>query len=86
LQRFQEIRLKVDIEEMRDRDYDVIIIGGGVGGLVCGDLLSKRGYRVLILEKNYQVGGYCQSSKRKGYTFNAGVVDVGGLWEKGLTF
>ena len=80
---FKKYDWKVDIEGMKDKDYDVIVIGSGVGGLICGALLSKRGYRVLILEKNHQVGGYCQSFKRKGYTFNAGVVDVSGLWEKG---
>lgn len=29
------------------------------------------------------MGGYCSSFKRKGFTFNAKVEDVSGLWEKG---
>ena len=64
-------------------EYDVIIVGSGIGGLTCGALLSKRGYRVLVLEQHSQVGGYCSSFKRKGFVFNTGVVDVSGLWEKG---
>ncbi|RSN67748.1 FAD-dependent oxidoreductase [Candidatus Korarchaeum cryptofilum] len=64
-------------------DYDVIIVGSGIGGLTCGALLSKRGYRVLVLEQYYQVGGYCSSFRRKGFVFNSGVEDVSGLWEKG---
>ncbi|MEM2636806.1 MAG: NAD(P)/FAD-dependent oxidoreductase, partial [Candidatus Korarchaeota archaeon] len=46
-------------------------------------LLAKRGYKVLVLEQHYLVGGYCSSFKRGGFTFNAGVEDVSGMWEKG---
>jgi len=70
-----------------ENEYDVIIVGSGIGGLACGALLSKRGYRVLVLEQHSQVGGYCSSFKRKGFVFNAGVEDVSGLWERGpLTY
>ncbi|MEN2974866.1 MAG: NAD(P)/FAD-dependent oxidoreductase [Candidatus Caldarchaeales archaeon] len=64
-------------------EYDVIIVGAGIGGLACGALLSKRGYRVLVLEQHFQVGGYCSSFQREEFTFNSGVADVSGLWEKG---
>lgn len=66
-----------------ENEFDVIIVGSGIGGLTCGALLSKRGYKVLVLEQHYQVGGYCSSFKRKGFVFNTGVEDVSGLWEKG---
>lgn len=43
---------------MSSRDVDVIIIGGGIGGLVTGAILAKReGYRVLLLEKEKYLGG-----------------------------
>ncbi|MDW8010153.1 MAG: NAD(P)-binding protein, partial [Sulfolobales archaeon] len=64
-------------------EYDVIVVGAGVGGLTCGSLLARRGFRVLVLEQHYQVGGYCSSFRRKGFTFNTGVEDVSGLWERG---
>jgi len=35
----------------KENEYDVIIIGSGIGGLICGALLSKRGYKVLVLEQ-----------------------------------
>lgn len=71
----------------QENEYDVIIIGSGIGGLSCGALLSKRGYKVLVLEHHYQVGGYCSSFKRKGFIFNCGVEDVSGLWQRGpLTY
>jgi len=76
--------VKVDPKRpKREGEYDVIIIGSGIGGLSCGALLSKRGYKVLVLEQHYQVGGYCSSFKRKGFVFNTGVENVSGLWEKG---
>ena len=67
----------------KDNEYDVIIIGSGIGGLTCGALLSKRGYKVLVLEQHYQVGGYCSSFKRNNFIFNTGVENISGLWEKG---
>ena len=43
---------------MSSKDVDVIIIGGGLGGLVTGAILAKReGYRVLLLEKEKCLGG-----------------------------
>ena len=38
-------------------NYDVAIIGSGINALVCAALLSKRGKRVLVLERNDQLGG-----------------------------
>lgn len=36
--------------------YDVIIVGAGPGGLHCGEILSRNGATVLILEKNIIIG------------------------------
>ncbi|WP_258188327.1 phytoene desaturase family protein [Candidatus Hakubella thermalkaliphila] len=81
-------RVKVDPQKPKgENEYDVIIIGSGLGGLTCGSLLSKRGYKVLVLEQHYRVGGYCSSFQRRGFVFNTSVEDVSGLWEKGpLTY
>jgi len=35
----------------------VAVIGGGAGGLMCAYVLSKKGYRVTILERNPELGG-----------------------------
>ena len=66
-----------------DNEYDVIVVGSGIAGLTCGALLSKRGYKVLVLEQHHQVGGYCSSFMRKSFVFNVGVENISGLWEKG---
>ncbi|MCC7524765.1 MAG: NAD(P)/FAD-dependent oxidoreductase [Chitinophagaceae bacterium] len=59
--------------------YDAVIIGSGIGGLVCGGILSKEGYRVCILEKNKQIGGSLQTFSREKEIFDSGVHYVGGL-------
>lgn len=63
--------------------YDTLVIGAGMGGLVAGSLLAKKGLRVLIFEKEKQVGGYVVSFKRKGLTIDATGAFVGGCQEGG---
>lgn len=65
------------------KQYDAIIIGGGMGGLTAASLLARRGRRVLLLEKEGQAGGYVISFKRKGYTFDATGSFIGGCHEGG---
>lgn len=36
--------------------YDVVVIGGGPGGLHCGRILSENGVKTLILERKTQIG------------------------------
>ena len=64
------------------QDYDVIIIGSGMGGLVCGNLLMQEGFKVCVLEKNRQIGGCLQTYVRDRVIFDSGVHYLGGL-EKG---
>jgi heterodisulfide reductase subunit A-like polyferredoxin len=54
-----------------DRSYDAVIIGAGIGGLICANLLAREGLSVLLIEQHYMVGGYCSTFRRKGYTFDA---------------
>ena len=61
--------------------YDIIIIGGGLGGLVCGCILSRAGKRLLVLEKGKHTGGCIQSYRRGGMEFDTGFHYVGGLEE-----
>src|SRR5215468_783440 len=51
--------------------YDAIIIGSGIGGLFCGNILAKAGLKVLLLERHYMLGGFCSTFRRKGFIFDA---------------
>jgi all-trans-retinol 13,14-reductase len=61
------------------KKFDVIIIGSGIGGLVCGAVLSREGFSVCILEKNKQIGGNLQTFVRDKVIFDSGVHYIGGL-------
>ena len=62
----------------------VIIIGGGVGGLFCGAILSKEGYDVKIFEQHYKIGGGMHHFKREGVEFETGMHVVGTFQEGGV--
>lgn len=53
-------------------DYDVIVIGGGISGLLSALTLSKHGKKVLVLEKNSTVGGNCNSYRVDGFQVDTG--------------
>jgi len=66
-----------------DTKYDAIIIGAGIGGLVCGCYLAKKGLKVLIVEQHYKPGGYCSSFEREGCIFDATVHSLSSFRNKG---
>lgn len=55
----------------------IIIIGSGLGGLSCGVILAKNGYRVTVLEQGAQVGGCLQCFSRGGAKFETGMHFIG---------
>jgi len=65
-------------------DFDCIVIGGGIGGLCTAARLAAKGAHVLLLEKNKTPGGYLQSFKRKGVTFDSSVDCFSGFDKKGV--
>ena len=69
---------------MKTNKYDVIIIGGGLGGLTCGCYLSKAGLKVLGIEKNEKAGGYCTYFERNGTSFEAGPHYIGSCSSRGI--
>lgn len=63
----------------KDEHFDAVIIGSGLGGLACGTVLAKEGYKVCVIEKNKQIGGNLQTFVRDRVVFDSGVHYVGGL-------
>ncbi|MGF1450666.1 MAG: phytoene desaturase family protein [Opitutales bacterium] len=47
-------------------EYDVVVIGSGLGGLTAANTLGKMGRRVLVVEHHYQFGGLATWFKRPG--------------------
>ena len=60
-------------------NYDIVIVGSGLGGLVCGTVLSMNGYKVGIFEKNRQIGGCLQTYSRDKAIIDTGVHYIGAL-------
>ncbi len=55
-----------------DKNYDVIIVGGGHNGLTNGAYLAKAGLKVLILERRNLVGGAAITEElRPGFSFTS---------------
>ena len=51
----------------------IVIVGSGLGGLLCAGLLSKNGYEVEVLEQHHQIGGNLQTFFRGGLEFDTGM-------------
>ena len=53
--------------------YDVIVVGGGLAGLSCAFYASKKGKRVLLLEKRKFLGGRTSSFADMGMEVESGL-------------
>jgi phytoene dehydrogenase-like protein len=53
--------------------YDVVVVGGGIGGLTVAALLSARGVKTCLLERNSQVGGCVARVEFGGHDFEPGM-------------
>ncbi len=59
--------------------FDIIVIGGGLGGLTAGAKLAKSGKKVLLIEQHDRPGGCATTFKRKGFTLEVGLHEMDGL-------
>lgn len=50
-------------------DCEVVVVGGGIGGLTVAALLAQRGINVCLFERQAEVGGCAASFDKFGYSF-----------------
>ena len=58
---------------MAEKKYQIIVVGGGIAGLTASAYLSREGKKVLLIEKNRELGGLVNTFSRDGFHFDAGV-------------
>ncbi|MGD1902151.1 MAG: carotenoid isomerase [Geitlerinemataceae cyanobacterium] len=68
-----------------DTEWDAIVIGSGMGGLVTATQLASKGAKVLVLEGYTIPGGSGGAFERKGYRFDVGASMIFGFGEEGTT-
>ncbi len=59
-----------------ENNYDVVIVGAGIGGMSAGALLSNRGYRTLVIEKLDYIGGRWGTYQFQGFRIPAGALAI----------
>ncbi len=65
--------------------FDVIVIGSGMGGLVTATQLTAKGAKVLVLERYLIPGGSAGYFEREGYHFDVGASMIFGFGKNGTT-
>ena len=61
---------------MSHNAYDILVIGSGMGGMCAAALLSRAGYRTLVVEALPRIGGRCSTIDYKGFKLITGVIGV----------
>ena len=61
--------MPVSFDQLAEQ-YDVIVVGSGLGGLTTANRLAYCGHKVLLLEYHHRLGGLATWFKRRGHIFD----------------
>jgi phytoene dehydrogenase-like protein len=59
---------------MVNENYDVVVIGSGIGGLSAAVLLAHSGYKTLLVENLDRLGGRWSTIEREGFKLTTGAI------------
>ena len=65
------------------RQYDAIVVGAGMGGLLAAALIAKRGGSVLVLERLRYVGGRFTTVVQDGFDITTGALHMAPHGDRG---
>ena len=61
------------IDKPSSNEFDVIVIGSGMGGMTTATALSRFDHKVLLLEQAQKIGGLTNTFTREGFTWDVGL-------------
>jgi phytoene desaturase len=68
------------MDEMIDDYYDIVIIGSGLGGLTAASLLSRKGFKTLVVESRSRLGGRFSTFEYQGFKLPTGAILIPDGW------
>ena len=68
------------LDDMIDDDYDIVIIGSGLGGLTAASILSRKGFKTLVVESRSRIGGRFSTFEYEGFKLPTGAILIPDGW------
>ena len=66
-------------EEPKPNEKTVVIVGAGISGLAAAKKLKEKGFNVIILESQNQIGGRLRTNRSAGFAFDEGASWIHGV-------
>ncbi len=68
------------LDDMMNYDYDIVIIGSGLGGLTAASFLSRKGFKTLVVESRSRIGGRFSTFEYEGFKLPTGAILIPDGW------
>ena len=66
--------------DLKYENYDIVIIGSGLGGLTAATLLSRKGFKTLVVESRSRIGGRFSTFEYEGFKLPTGAILIPDGW------